>query len=172
MPELNGGSLASLSWVGAMIAAARLRQSPPFFPLPAKRRTAGNTFIRAVGAIGAIGLRKAMSFKRNVYLKTLPLPEAVAKVLDAPGPDHSAGRRPRARAGQNALPGPGGRGPGVVRGHAQHSSPTCHAAAMDGYAVRAADTLRRARASPCCCARAKAVSRSIPAIPCPRTATP
>lgn len=57
--------------------------------------------------------------------------------------------------------------------HARYSSPNCQAAAMDGYASGARPTpLRRARASPCCCARAKAVSRSIPAIPCPRTVTP
>ena len=91
-----------------------------------------------------------MSFKRNVYLKILPLPEAVVKVLDALA-DRSAGQDD-VRA---LLPGrefcPAQEAVGRVLHeavHARYSSPTCHAAAMDGFAVRAADTFAAREGEP------------------------
>lgn len=88
-----------------------------------------------------------MSFKRNVYLKIMPLPEAVAKVLDA-----LALARDDARA---LVPGkvlcPAQEAAGRVLHEAVHarcSSPTCHAAAMDGYAVRAAHTFAAREGEP------------------------
>lgn len=84
-----------------------------------------------------------MSFKRNVYLKTLPLPEAVAKVLDALTAARSTlqGDARAPAPGKVLLPAQEAVGRVLYEAvHARYSSPTCHAAAMDGYAVRAADT--------------------------------
>ncbi|MFV0422454.1 molybdopterin biosynthesis protein [Oleidesulfovibrio sp.] len=73
------------------------------------------------------------SFKRNVYLKTVPIPQAVEtvrNVLDRETlvrteqvPAHEAAGRVTAEAV-----------------FARYSSPTFHSAAMDGFAVRAEDT--------------------------------
>jgi len=71
--------------------------------------------------------------KRNIYLRTIPIEEALSRVMaeldreallgtERIGAEHAAGRI-------TAAP--------VI---ARHSSPTFHSAAMDGIAVRAADT--------------------------------
>ena len=82
-----------------------------------------------------------MGFKRNVYLETVPLEEAVAAVrggLDraelvktASVPAHEAAGR--------VLCAPV---------YARYSSPTTHSAAMDGYAVRAEDTFQAREGNP------------------------
>ena len=71
--------------------------------------------------------------KRNIYLKTIPPAEAVARVkasIDREAlireetiPSHEASGRVLAHAV-----------------HARYSSPTFHSAAMDGYAVNARST--------------------------------
>ena len=82
-----------------------------------------------------------MEFKRNVYLETLPLPEAVGKVraaldraalvaVEQIGSHEAAGR-----VLSTAV-------------YARHSAPTVHSAAMDGYAVRASDTFLAREGSP------------------------
>lgn len=82
-----------------------------------------------------------MDFKRNVYLETVPLTEAVRKVREAldreklvftesVGSHEAAGR---------VLSAPV---------YARYSAPTVHSAAMDGYAVRAEDTFMAREGSP------------------------
>lgn len=74
-----------------------------------------------------------MTIKRNVYLETLPLPQAVTVIRDALDRDsliHSHSIPAQDAAGR-VLSAPV---------FARYSTPTVHSAAMDGYAVRAADT--------------------------------
>lgn len=74
-----------------------------------------------------------MDVKRNVYLETMPVPEAVAAVRAALDRDALVGTE-TADAHEAA-------GRVLCRPvYARHSSPTMHSAAMDGYAVRAEDT--------------------------------
>jgi putative molybdopterin biosynthesis protein len=79
--------------------------------------------------------------KRNIYLRTIPIEEALSRVMaeldreallgtERIGAEHAAGRI-------TAEP--------VI---ARHSSPTFHSAAMDGIAVRAADTFTAREGSP------------------------
>ncbi|MGE4538017.1 MAG: molybdopterin biosynthesis protein [Desulfovibrio sp.] len=79
--------------------------------------------------------------KRNIYLRTIPIPEALSRVkavldrkklvgIERIGSDRAAGRI-------TAEP--------VI---ARYSSPTFHSAAMDGIAVRAADTFMAREGSP------------------------
>ena len=90
-----------------------------------------------------------MSFKRNVYLKTLPLPEAVAKVLDALARSTARGDARAPAPGKTLCPAQEAVGRVLYEAvHARYSSPTCHAAAMDGYAVRAADTFAAREGEP------------------------
>lgn len=74
-----------------------------------------------------------MDIKRNVYLETVPLGEAVARVRGAL--DRASLVRPETIGAQEAA------GRVLCKPvYARYSSPTVHSAAMDGYAVRAADT--------------------------------
>ena len=74
-----------------------------------------------------------MDFKRNVYLETVPLSEAVRTVREALDRDSLVGTE---RVGAHEAAGR------VLSEavYARYSAPTVHSAAMDGYAVRAADT--------------------------------
>lgn len=90
-----------------------------------------------------------MSFKRNVYLKTLPLPEAVAKVLNALARSTARGDARAPAPDKTLCPAQEAVGRVLYEAvHARYSSPTCHAAAMDGYAVRAADTFAAREGEP------------------------
>lgn len=74
-----------------------------------------------------------MSIKRNVYLETLPLPQAVATIraaLDRDSLVHSHSLAAQDAAGR-VLSAPV---------FARYSAPTVHSAAMDGYAVVASAT--------------------------------
>lgn len=82
-----------------------------------------------------------MEFKRNVYLETVPLTEAVRKVREALDREalvatESVGAH---EASGRVLAAPI---------FARYSAPTVHSAAMDGYAVRAADTFLAREGSP------------------------
>lgn len=82
-----------------------------------------------------------MSIKRNVYLETLPLPEAVSVIRAAL--DRDALVCSQSVAAQDAA----GR---VLSApvFARYSAPTVHSAAMDGYAVAAADTFAAREGQP------------------------
>ncbi len=82
-----------------------------------------------------------MTFKRNVYLETLPLNDAVAAIQSALDRDALVGEEtaPAQEAAGRVLRAPV---------HARYSAPTTHSAAMDGYAVRAADTFAAREGSP------------------------
>lgn len=81
-----------------------------------------------------------MSAERHIYLKTLPLPEAVAAVLHALSCNDDGGSQPHA-PGMEVCPAQQAAGRSLYEAvYARVSSPTRHSAAMDGYAVRAADT--------------------------------
>lgn len=82
-----------------------------------------------------------MASKRNVYLETLPLNEAVAVVRAALDRDAlvKEERVPSQIASGRVLSAPV---------QARCSSPTAHSAAMDGYAVRAADTFLAREGNP------------------------
>ena len=103
--------------------------------------------------------------KRNIYLKTIPPAEAVARVkasIDREAlireetiPSHEASGRVLAHAV-----------------HARYSSPTFHSAAMDGYAVNARSTFAAREGHPLTLKAGKPALPSIPDTPCPRAATP
>ena len=82
-----------------------------------------------------------MDIKRNVYLETLPLPEAVALVRGAldraslVGTQTVGAQEAAGRVLSEAV-------------YARYSSPTVHSAAMDGYAVRAANTFAAREGNP------------------------
>ena len=73
------------------------------------------------------------SFKRNVYLKTVPIPQAVETVRGA------LDRESLVRTQRVASHEAAGRVTAEAV-YARFSSPTFHSAAMDGFAVRADDT--------------------------------
>ena len=77
--------------------------------------------------------RPSMVQKRNIYLKTIPPAEAVARVMA------SISRETLVQ--EVSIPSHEASGRVLSRGvHARCSSPTNHSAAMDGYAVNARDT--------------------------------
>lgn len=74
-----------------------------------------------------------MKIKRNIYLKTVPIPEALALV--------QAGLDREALVGVETVPVPQALGRVTVAPIlARYSSPASHCAAMDGIAVKAEDT--------------------------------
>ncbi|MEG2172344.1 MAG: molybdopterin-binding protein, partial [Desulfovibrionaceae bacterium] len=82
-----------------------------------------------------------MSIKRNVYLETLPLPEAVATIRAALDRDSLVGSHSIAAhdAAGRVLSAPV---------FARYSAPTVHSAAMDGYAVCASTTFEAREGQP------------------------
>ena len=97
--------------------------------------------------------------KRNIYLRTIPIEEALARVMaeldrqallgvERIGAEHAAGRI-------TAEP--------VI---ARYSTPTYHSAAMDGIAVRAADTFAAGKVRRSGSRRRRTSGSSTPATPC------
>jgi putative molybdopterin biosynthesis protein len=80
--------------------------------------------------------------KRNIYLKTVPVSEAVALAMESLDRDRlvRAETVPSYQACGRVTAAPV---------YAECSSPTFHSAAMDGYAVRAESTFTAARGGPC-----------------------
>jgi len=85
---------------------------------------------------------------RNIYLETLPIPEAVARAraaLDRAALVHAETVGSHEAAGRVLSEAV----------YARYSSPTMHSAAMDGIAVRAADTFAAREGSPVALRRGK-----------------
>ncbi|MEA4856950.1 molybdopterin biosynthesis protein [Solidesulfovibrio sp.] len=83
--------------------------------------------------------------RRNIYLRTIPIEEALSRVREALDRKALVGVE---RIGAERAAGRVTAEPVIAR----YSSPTFHSAAMDGIAVRAADTFLAREGSPVCLA--------------------